>query len=252
MILKTTTWNIGGAKVRKGIEYNGSGIEYIVGWLKDNQPDIVALQEVQSNEFMNQAQDIAQKAGYPYVVYDEVSPSHLEEGYNLGNAIISKYPIIAHSVGVFHNPGKRVVHRNQEWVTHDKHFLRVTIDLEGAEMDVITTHLVPFEVFGIALNSSDAQKIFHQLSEQVKDSNLNVSRLLLLGDFNINQSTIKQYMSTLDDTIQEVPVDEPTIPQGMTLDHMFFKGVSFLGSEVDSATLVGHYALMARFSLESS
>ncbi len=66
MQLKTLTWNIGGGKLLKAGEdpglmasYSVDGLDSIVRKIRDTDPDIITLQEVEGDETNNQIDNIA-------------------------------------------------------------------------------------------------------------------------------------------------------------------------------------------------
>ena len=85
MQLKSVTWNIGGGKAIKSGEdpmrmasYTEDGIEDIAKWLKQNDPDIIALQEVHGDNHSNQIEYIAKYLGYNFYFYDPIATSHID------------------------------------------------------------------------------------------------------------------------------------------------------------------------------
>ena len=100
MNIKVLTWNIGGGKILGEssdpsllASYSEDGFEYIVKTLREENPDIIALQETHKNEQDDFVSSIAKELNYKYYIHDSTSPSHIDKDYQLGHAIISKYPI---------------------------------------------------------------------------------------------------------------------------------------------------------------
>ncbi len=93
MQLKVLTWNI----------WCGTYLKDVISFLKKEQPDIIALQEVLEEENGNIALTIAKELGYECVVafgmhmpakFLNSSSINPETLISFGNAILSKYPII--------------------------------------------------------------------------------------------------------------------------------------------------------------
>lgn len=108
MKIKAVQWNIGGGYIRSASAdpasydvYSQDGLGSIVEFLKHEQPDVITLQETHVNNDASQAQFIAQALGGYFWANDEYAHSHLARGYQLGQAIISKYPLSAHGFSFF-------------------------------------------------------------------------------------------------------------------------------------------------------
>jgi len=111
MKIKFLQWNIGGGRVcAEGKDptspesYTEYGIDSIIDVLKDEQPDIITLQETHESSGYCQTQIIADALGYSYWVNDSYDDSFIEKGQRFGQGVISRYPITEHYFTAFTNP----------------------------------------------------------------------------------------------------------------------------------------------------
>src|SRR4051812_18003766 len=94
--IKIASWNIAGAHTYTSTEhlnYDAEDITYFAEQLKLVNPDLIFFQETHLNADRSIAKDIAQLLGYEHVYEVDVSPSHVDSNFRLGNAIISKTPL---------------------------------------------------------------------------------------------------------------------------------------------------------------
>jgi len=256
MKIKTVSWNIGGAKtLQPGTDpglmasYNVDAIDDIVEKLKAISPDVIAFQEIQKNDSYDQAALIASKLGYNYFINESFSWSHNEAGADLGNAIVSKYPIISHQVGTFLNPNISVLWEDGTTaVTHDKGYIQATLDVNGIEVSVLTLHLTPFRKFGMELDDEKALEILADVSEKIISHS--GDRTVVLGDFNIDGATIGHYFPDFREAgFEEASTDGPTTPKNRTYDHLLYKGLQLTDKSIDSDVLTDHYILITDLEL---
>lgn len=146
-VLKVMNYNIQIAATAKNPSWSRSkfDLDGIVAMIKQHDPDIVALQEVDRfrhrSNYADQVAYIAEKLG----MYWAYSPSYFDvevsQGRGMyGNAILSKYPIVssfAHTLwrrGDL-NPGEAA------WVIEKRSLLETKIDVNGRFIYVYSTHL---------------------------------------------------------------------------------------------------------------
>lgn len=101
MNIKTVQWNIGGGRVcKEGADstdasaYTEHGLDSIIEFLKREDPDVITLQETHESAGFSQARIISESIGYSYHVNDSYDDSFIEKGQRIGQAVISKYPIV--------------------------------------------------------------------------------------------------------------------------------------------------------------
>lgn len=256
MKMKIVTWNIGGAKVLEPgadpelmASYNVDALDDIVDKLKSISPDIIALQEIHKSETYDQAAIIASKLGYKYYINESFSWSHNEDGAELGNALISKYPMSEQGSDVFINPLVTVTWEDGRIAeTHDKGFVKSVIDIDNKKISVMTLHLTPFRKFGMELSDSRAKRILSDVS--VKIAEIKSPLAVVLGDFNIDDSTVSSYLPYYDETgFNEIKIETPTTPKGRSYDHILYKGILLDTYKIDSSVLTDHYVLISEFDI---
>ncbi|MET1033237.1 MAG: endonuclease/exonuclease/phosphatase family protein [Candidatus Saccharimonadales bacterium] len=166
------TWNVGGGHVllpganpAELASFTDEGLDSFVETLKSEPADIVALQEVHSNDTFNQAKEIAAQLGYSFVDC-VLSPSHVGTGYNAGLALLTPHKIIDPRHGLFTNPE---IETKWEWgevqKSHNKGYLSCLIDIGGKLVEVTTFHLFPFRRLGLGveLTSPEAQAVLRDI-----------------------------------------------------------------------------------------
>ena len=172
MQLKTLTWNIGGGKLLQDgadplriASYAEDGLDAIVGLLESEEPDVIALQETQRKEGVDQVELIAGSSGYEHYFHDSTSGSHIDTDCRLGDCLISRYPISQHRFGLFENPNAQVTWEDGSTATtHDKGFSSCVVSIGDRQIGVTTLHLIPFRLFKIELESRAAQGILQDVA----------------------------------------------------------------------------------------
>lgn len=254
MLLKVIQWNIGGAKTRKVTDpvagfYTNEGIEYVEELLKKYDADIITLQETHANAQKVQVESLAKKLNLLYVFNDIYDKSHIEEGQNLGQAVLSRFPISHHTFNFLLNPHFEAVGPDgRNWVSHDKGVSKCLVTLgEEKTIQVCTLHLIPFSIF----NVNPVEEEFKELRKNIIDlTNPSENIFLLQGDFNFDNASLKEFLpDLLNKNISEILLDTPTTPKGRNYDHVMFKGLKHIRSEVIADTLTDHFPVYSEFEI---
>ena len=254
MLLKTIQWNIGGGKIRKPDDsaegpYSENGLEQIESVLKKYQPDLVFLQETHSDTRNTQTEIIAKSIGLPNLRNDTYDRSHLEDDQELGQAIISRWPISEHNFELFTNPHFQITGQNGEiWTSNNKGVSKCLINLGvGQEIQVATLHLIPFRRFGINPLEDQFETLRENISSLARPSK---TTFLLQGDFNFNETSLEQFLpGLLNQNISEVLLDKPTTPKGRKYDHIIFRDIKHIKSEVITDVLTDHFPVYSEFEI---
>lgn len=172
------------AKALKIVCYNikcawySKTIDQVAAQLKEENADIVGLQEVDCNtsrsKGINQTQVIAEKAGYPYYYFEPVidltnpnknekAPDNLEKNA-YGHAILSKYPIKKSNI-IW--PKAQVTSSSEEV----RNFGRHEIDVNGKTVVVYNGHL----------NFSIGREQYFEIQENYMSKD---KYAICMGDFN--------------------------------------------------------------------
>lgn len=254
MKISTIQWNMGGGYIRregsdpKNVDsYNVSDLDYIIIILKKYNPSIITLQETHSDDDSNQAEEIARKLGYKYFFNDVYDESHIEKGQGLGQAIISRFPMNDHSFKFFINPNLELATaKGEKWVTHNKGFSKCFVLLEnGEKLCVKTLHMVPFGKFGVNPQSPEITNIIKDIERKIFDNEKNV---LLQADFNLDSEYLKDFF---DHNYKELRQKEITTPKGKRYDHVLYKGLENIKSEVIGDVLTDHFPIYSEFNLNN-
>lgn len=153
MKIKILSWNIWGGKYLDGV----------VDFLQAAHADIIGLQEVVEEGSGNSAQTIAEKLGYQYVCYGRAMSMSVEgKEVTLGNAVISKYPIVESKRHVLSDEKSRVA-------------VQADIKIGNETLHVFSAHLVHTHQ-----KPSDIQ----EKQTDTLTSLLPKEKTVLMGDFN--------------------------------------------------------------------
>lgn len=255
MTIRTLQWNIGGALTRKhdadpvdDASYAHEDLDSIAGVIRDAGADIVTLQEVHGDGVRLQASEIAQRLGLAHVVYDVYAASHLVEGQSLGQAIISRYPILSHDFAWFFNPKITMTQENgQTWTMHDKGVTRCLLDVDGHLVEVETLHMPPFRRFAIDPLAPKWRALREDYARKLSS---NTATVLIQGDFNFDQPTVADLLPDLVAAgLQEEPCEGPTSPYGKMYDHVLFKGLHLQSQCIITDARTDHFPIVSEFSL---
>ncbi len=256
MKIKTMTWNIGGAKMLEPgtdpnhmASYNVDALDYIAEIIKLESPDIIALQEVHKSDACDQAKILAEKLGLEYYNQHSFSWSHKDEKSMLGNAIISKYPITHYEFNNFINPNIEITWEDGvARRVHDKGFLQCNIDIDCIEISVVTLHITPFRKIGIELDAPIAIDILNDISSKIIANT--DEKMLIMGDFNINDSTVASYFPDFaKHNIIDIETTEPTTPKDRRYDHVLYRNIKFISQTIKSDVKTDHYPVITEFRI---
>ena len=254
MLFKTIQWNIGGARIRQPGSpaegpYDGDGLKHVVDVLKRLNVDIVTLQETHANDQGAQAAVIAKDIGLPYVVNDVYDKSHIEEGWGLGQAILSRFPVSEHDFKFFFNPRYEIVRPDgATWISHDKGVSKCLVAAgNGKTIQVATLHLIPFRKFGVGALEEKQSGLRDNITDLASPTS---GTFILQGDFNFDSASLKPFLpNLLNQGLSEVLLDRPTTPKGRKYDHVVFRGLALVRSEVISDALTDHFPVYSEFEV---
>lgn len=254
MVIKTVTWNIGGGKLRSEdgdinslSSYDKDGLEDITQLLISLRSDIITLQEIHTDGIMNQANIIAKKLGYDYVISNFYADSHIEKGKKLGQAVISRYPISKHQFQLFNNPKWEVRWEDGSTaITHDKGVTSCMMKIYNITLNVKTLHMIPFRRFEIDPLSEKGMPIIKNVEQNLNSDSKHV---LIQGDFNLDFPELKPIFKSLLSDVDEVTLTNPTTPKGRKLDHVLYRGLKLIQSKPFDNVLTDHYPVVTEFKI---
>lgn len=169
----------------------GMLFENIVDYLKKEQPDILAIQEVHNEtdpKLEKRYRTISELQKELPLTFASFSPALLCMEKNglkseQGNAILSKFPI-KFIKATFYDEQYKVVHAGvrSEWPHYPRLLQYVTIDANGKTLNVFNTH----GIWGEDGNDSPGRlAMSRMIIDHVKD----MPYTILSGDFNVNDYT---------------------------------------------------------------
>lgn len=167
--------------VSLNIWLGGALFDSVLQFLRKENPDIIGMQEVYNNKNFDL---LKSKLGYSYASFAPAFKENLKEGIvEQGNAILSKFPIIAEKT-IFYD------------VPYDNNFIRPETDFSRVPRNLQQAVL---EINGIKLNISNTQGIWGfdgkdterrlQMAKTIIKEIKDKENVILTGDFNINQGT---------------------------------------------------------------
>jgi endonuclease/exonuclease/phosphatase family metal-dependent hydrolase len=256
MILKTIQWNIGGGKRRNEgddpvdpLVYCREAMDEIITVLRKYAADIITIQECHSGAGEIQAETMAKSLGSEYFANDVYDESHIEEDQGLCQAIISRFPIERHEFKLFLNPKFETSGpKGEQWLSHDKGVTSCFIGLApGKNINVKTSHSFPYRRFHLDPLDEVTLPLRNDMARKLRSE---TELFLYQGDINYNEYSIDVLLPDyLKDGMREVVLDTPTTPKGRKYDHIMFKGIKHLSSEVISDVLTDHFPIYSEFEI---
>lgn len=178
----------------------------LVAFLKQQDADIVALQEVYGGEDpklekrLRTLHALQQEIPYPYTAF---APAMIDSKLNLpwGNAVLSKFPITNHEAIFFDVPfGEREIKiENAEYAP--RNMLHAVIDLGGTALHVFSLH-------GIWGKDGDDNPRRLAMSDTIIAHTKNLPHVILSGDSNVQENT--ETVKKLEHHLHNVFKDERT------------------------------------------
>jgi endonuclease/exonuclease/phosphatase family metal-dependent hydrolase len=262
-------------------EYYDRAIYEIASEIKSWDVDVVCLQEVDfssaRSHYLNQAQLIAQKAGFSFVA----EASSWESNYipfpywpfknhfgrmRSGGAILSKFPISEHEVTLLPKPMSQPWWYNLFYL--HRYFQKVTLEVGNKKFKLINLHLEAFD-------KTDRREQVEKLVAKVVTEKID----LVAGDFNMLPTSATKrskffnsdeyendpsYEVMVKSDLREVIPDEiyakdeslfftfPAWSPDRRLDYIWYKsGLKMMKAEVLSSASSDHLPLKAIFQIDA-
>jgi len=259
MELKTLQWNIGGGRLRDleanptaffSYAHGEENLEAIAEIIKMAEVDIVTFQETHAKGERVQAKQLSELTGLVYYVNDVYDKSHLETGQELGQAILSRFPIKSHRFEFFKNPGLEMTAPTGEaWKMHNKGVTTVELDVKGVSLEFKTLHVFPYRKFGShALSDEQQVSVSRESIDRLLCSG--ADRYVVQGDFNYDDKSLRTFLPALfEEGIKEVLQKEPTTPKGRRYDHVLYRGLEVVSSYVITDVLTDHFPIASVFHI---
>ncbi len=251
------------ANILGGYEYLGTkygdlklgddAIDKYISVLSTYNPDILSLAEVhlEDDTHSDMIQVIAERMNYNYFDILGTDKSHLNEGKILGNAILSKVPILESEHFTIESPRIEVDRPNGDhWVMHNKGAQRIRVKVGSKIVSVTNLHYFPFHHFNRQMNEVEFAPQREKLVSMLTNENeCDVS--LVTGDFNNNGFTLRNAFPELFEAGYEETLEVETTIKGAyhQQDHILYKPdqVNLVSAEVFTIPS-DHFALRATIS----
>ncbi len=255
MELKILQWNIGGGFIRNAEDdvmtpgiYCHDNFQCVIDFVKQTQPDIIALQESHAKEEGVQAEQLAKALGYTSWVNDPCDDSHIDPAAKLSQSIISRFPITSHRFDSFLNPHWTRQEGENKYHSHEKGMTTCELSVDNSTLVVQTLHAVPFNnFFSVHPGSPEAEPVRASMAVCVRPRD--GQSYVLAGDFNIDQGPLSDFFPTLKEKgIEEFELDTPTTPKGRHFDHVLYRDLTPVSISSDQTVLTDHYPVIATFS----
>ena len=215
--------------------YDNCKTRDIYNYLKDNDIDILALQEVFGR--CSDDLEVLLKNKYHMVGKYRFLSKFLLRRFNEKNPIITKYKIISfktYNLPFIPSLLKRVI-------TH------VVIEYKGKEISIYNTHL---EVFISNVKKRQLKKIYNLIANDPREK-------ILMGDFNLknNNPLFLNFVNSLEEIgMKRVPLNEKTLKlsrYSREIDHIFLsEGFIVKKKEViKNLSISDHYPVMIEVDL---
>lgn len=159
------------------VSTNDTCLQDIAKVIVSQNLDIVALQEVITTPSFQFMEKLSEMTGLKYFETFEISPGFLVENTRFGVAVLSKYPLKVEKKQLFRNPNLIKKTDKGSYMSHDKGYLAVKVLVDGEEISIISTQLLPFHRFNSDIR--DFKDDFVEIQDYVIENNA-----ILCGDLN--------------------------------------------------------------------
>jgi endonuclease/exonuclease/phosphatase family metal-dependent hydrolase len=177
MKLKVLSWNI----------WQGKYLDKVKEILKEQDCDILALQEiVESPDRENIAKSIANDLGYEYVYHRAFTDDRHGKSYDLGNAILSKFPIKSSE----HITLSREDDYKGDSLTEPRRACKAQLKIKGKSLTILSVHL----------GYSRGEELTEVRKKQLESLTtvLKPTNFILMGDFNsVPESPITKKLNSM-------------------------------------------------------
>lgn len=247
--MRVTTWNIGGGHTvqsTKTFDYNeAETLDYFANLLRPLQLDVISLQESHTNEHDIVAKRLADLLDMPYVFDSPASPSHIDDSYQLSNAIISKKPIENPISIKLPPPSFELYFKDGSKARLFHRYLQIT-SIDG--VCFANTHLQPLHHFGYTYEDGEGKRLAEQTQAVFRE--YLKQPLILAAD--LNDKHAEKTYQTMFDTLQlkDALGTVPTDNAGKKVDYIIYSPEFTLTDSGVIPTDADHHLCWAEFSLK--
>lgn len=218
------------------------------------KPDLLSLAEVhlEDETSSEMVQYMADKLGLPHYDVMGSAKSHIAEDKILGNAILSKYPILKNDHFLVKSPMIEVDRPNGEhWVMHDKLAQTVFAKIGNKVVALTSLHYFPFHHFNRKMNDPEfapqrESLVVHLTSEEV------ATIPIVTGDFNNKGFKLADAFPELfgADFSEAIEAESTIVGDTQQLDHILFKNTDIAVTASGTIQIPSdHLGLYATFEI---
>lgn len=168
------------------INFGNNVLDKYIEALSAKEPDLLSLAEVhlEDESHSEMVKEIAEKLNMHYYDFMGSDKSHLAENKILGNAILSKYPIVKVDHFLIQAPHIEVDRPNGDhWVLHNKPAQTTFINVLGKTLAFSSVHYFPFHHFDRQMNDPEFMPQRQSLVDHL--TTIDESTIpIITGDFN--------------------------------------------------------------------
>lgn len=141
-IISIATFNVG--SLYSDYESNLAALERLLGSVS---PDVLCLQELPDDREL--IEKIKSLTGLEHCIYRITSESHVNEGGNMGIAILTRVPAEPCSVLKLDKPTVEIYYNGRQEYWHDKYYIAARADIGGSPVLLVTGHGFPFHRYNL-------------------------------------------------------------------------------------------------------
>lgn len=239
------TWNIAGGRPIKTdglFDYADEDINYFADELRKINPDVICLQETHMNDERSVAGELCAMLGGYQIQEMRISPSHVDEQYYFGNALLSKEIPISYTSDLYPYPSFPLfLPGSTPDRHHDKGFQVAIFDF----ITIINTQMMPLKFLGTPYNTPNGKKFAHEMEEQL--ISCVQAPFILCGDMNFNDApSLYPYLLK---NMKSALSDGPTRPGGKKSDYIFVPESCKVIANGIVPTNTDHYLCWAKLSI---
>jgi endonuclease/exonuclease/phosphatase family metal-dependent hydrolase len=220
---------------------------YFADQINALQLDVVCLQESHTNAHDSLAKRLATQTAMAYFAETPGCPSHIDPGYRLTTAVISRLPFTTEKSLLLPHPtfALQFAHNGKVVQPYDRY--AQIIQFNG--FTVATMHTEPLQAFGLSYAAEPGKTLSRQIDTLLCSSLANP--LLFAADFNMYSlaETLPSLLGKL--SLQEALPAGPTSVRGTHPDHILYSPEWQLSSSGIVHTQSDHFLCWAEFELAS-
>ena len=214
--LRIATWNIG--SILADYDHNKA---VFLQTIKQDKPNILFLQECPESSSL--IEELMKTGLFKDYLYLKTSPSHIQEGWNMGIAIFSVDKLFNEKSIQLTMPNEEIYYNGKQEFWHKKFFMKSSFAWSGQRFMLITGHGFPF--YRYHLKEEEHLFVYQEVETFIKE-NVEPDEIFIVGaDFNAAHSI--DYMTSIKADHIDVFDGKATRPSGRKTDAVILPKESF-------------------------